>query len=292
MRESCIRCGKCVRVCPSKIFTQPASGGEIGLQGIGSCIVCGHCVAVCPTGSVEHGDFPPQKVHPVDRELLPSPEQVMLLCKARRSNRAFTAKPVPEETLDRILEAAHRAPTASNLQRVAFTLVTDPEKLHAISAFTVGVFASILKKLENPLLKPVLKRIAPQLYGYVPHFKRLISEFDKGNDLILRGATAVILIHTPSESRFGCQDANLAYQNGSLMAEKSRRRPVLHRFRLFGRRTRPEQAAGQNARHIREDTRRNGARHTGVPLSELHRPQGYKCNQIVIHGFVSEFAAY
>lgn len=217
--ESCIRCGKCVRVCPSKIFTQPTSGGEIGLQGIGSCIVCGHCVAVCPTGSVEHGDFPPQKVHPVDRELLPSPEQVMLLCKARRSNRAFTAKPVPEETLDRILEAAHRAPTASNLQRVAFTLVTDPEKLHAISAFTVGVFASILRKLENPLLKPVLKRIAPQLYGYVPHFKRLISEFDKGNDLILRGATAVILIHTPSESRFGCQDANLAYQNGSLMAE-------------------------------------------------------------------------
>ena len=217
--ESCIRCGKCVRVCPSKIFTQPASGGEIGLQGIGSCIVCGHCVAVCPTGSVEHGDFPPQKVHPVDRELLPSPEQVMLLCKARRSNRAFTAKPVPEETLDRILEAAHRAPTASNLQRVAFTLVTDPEKLHAISAFTVGVFASILRKLENPLLKPVLKRIAPQLYGYVPHFKRLISEFDKGTDLILRGATAVILIHTPSESRFGCQDANLAYQNGSLMAE-------------------------------------------------------------------------
>ena len=217
--ESCIRCGKCVRVCPSKIFTQPASGGEIGLQGIGSCIVCGHCVAVCPTGSVEHGDFPPQKVHPVDRELLPSPEQVMLLCKARRSNRAFTAKPVPEETLDRILEAAHRAPTASNLQRVEFTLVTDPEKLHAISAFTVGVFASILRKLENPLLKPVLKRIAPQLYGYVPHFKRLISEFDKGNDLILRGATAVILIHTPSESRFGCQDANLAYQNGSLMAE-------------------------------------------------------------------------
>lgn len=217
--ESCIRCGKCVRVCPSKIFTQPASGGEIGLQGIGSCIVCGHCVAVCPTGSVEHGDFPPQKVHPVDRELLPSPEQVMLLCKARRSNRAFTAKPVPEETLDRILEAAHRAPTASNLQRVAFTLVTDPEKLHAISAFTVGVFASILRKLENPLLKPVLKRIAPQLYGYVPHFKRLISEFDKGNDLILRGATAVILIHTPSESRFGCQDANIAYQNGSLMAE-------------------------------------------------------------------------
>lgn len=37
--------------------------------------------------------------------------------------------------------------------------------------------------------------------------------------MILRNATALILIHTPGNSRFGCQDANLAYQNGSLMAE-------------------------------------------------------------------------
>lgn len=139
----------------------------------------------------------------------------------------------------------------------------------------------------------MLKRIAPQLYGYVPHFKRLISEFDKGNDLILRGATAVILIHTPSESRFGCQDANLAYQNGSLMAESLGVAQFYTGFVCSAVEQRPEQAAGQNARHIREDTRRYGARHTGRSgLSELHRPQGYKCNQIVIHGFVSEFAAY
>lgn len=36
---------------------------------------------------------------------------------------------------------------------------------------------------------------------------------------ILRRATALLIIHTPASNRFGCEDANLAYQNASLMAE-------------------------------------------------------------------------
>ena len=108
-RESCIRCGRCVRVCPSRIFTQEGKGAEIGTVNIATCIACGHCVAACPTSSVLHGMFPPEKVHAIDRSLLPTPEQTLLLIEARRSNRAFTEKPVPADMLERILEAAHRA---------------------------------------------------------------------------------------------------------------------------------------------------------------------------------------
>ncbi|MEG2365362.1 MAG: 4Fe-4S binding protein, partial [Alistipes sp.] len=91
---TCIRCGKCVKVCPSQIFTQ-TDGCAVGIERLETCISCGHCAAVCPTGAIRHLDFPPEKVHPIDRSLLPTPDQLMLLCKARRSNRAFTSAPIP-----------------------------------------------------------------------------------------------------------------------------------------------------------------------------------------------------
>lgn len=217
--DSCIKCGKCVMVCPSKILSQNSNEEPATVVTSKGCIICGHCVAVCPTGSVLHSEFPEDKVHPIDYNLYPTPEQLMFLCKSRRSNRVFSKKPIPAEMLDLILEAAHRAPTASNMQQVSFTLITDPEKIRLITEFTIGVLSSSVKKLNNPFLKPFLKRIMPDAYRYVPLFARLKSELENGNDPIIRKATAVMLIHTPKSNRFGYADANLAYQNGSLMAE-------------------------------------------------------------------------
>lgn len=217
--EKCIHCGKCVRVCPSMILNQEKAGGEIEVLHPKTCIICGHCVAACPTGAVEHADFPAEKVNAFHYKDYPTADQLLLLCRARRSNRAFSEKPVPGEFLDQILEAAHRAPTASNLQQVEFTLVTDPAHLQLITDFTLDVFGKALKKLKNPVLRQLAKWVMPDALKYVGVFERLLQEKSKGNDLILRKAKAVIFIHTPKESRFGCQDANLAYQNGSLMAE-------------------------------------------------------------------------
>lgn len=215
----CIRCGRCVKVCPSMILRQKEKGGEVKVEELQNCIVCGHCAAVCPAGAVEHSGFPSSKVHAFNYADYPAPEQMLLLCEARRSNRAFSAKPVPEKMLQKILEAAHRAPTASNSQKVEFTVVTDPAKLRLITEFTLNVFQSALKKMKNPVFAPLVKWLMPGAFRYVPVFERLLHEDAKGNDLVLRKAVAVIFIHTPQESRFGCQDANLAYQNGSLMAE-------------------------------------------------------------------------
>ncbi|MDL2252431.1 nitroreductase family protein [Odoribacter sp. OttesenSCG-928-J03] len=217
--NTCIQCGKCVKICPAAIFTQEKAGSSVELIHIDDCIQCGHCVAVCPTASILHSEFPQEKVHAIDPALLPSPEQFMLLCKARRSNRAFSSDPVPMEMLDMILEAAHRAPTASNLQQVEFTLITDPEKLKQIADITVNTFSEVASKLQNVFLKPILKLIMPDVYKLLPRLKRLKEEHLQGNDPILRKATTIIFIHTPTKNRFGCQDANLAYQNGSLMAE-------------------------------------------------------------------------
>lgn len=218
-QASCIRCGRCVQVCPSCIFVQEEKNSIVQLVNTPSCIGCGHCVAICPKDAISHNLFPREKVHAFSLQEYPSPEQMMLVCKGRRSNRAFSNKPIPVEALQQIVEAGHRAPTASNLQQVAFTVVTNPEHLRQITEFTINVYRGVLKKLRNPFLKPLIKATIPDAFHYMPVFERLIGAYEKGHDLILRGATAVLLIHTPATCRFGVEDANLAYQNASLMAE-------------------------------------------------------------------------
>lgn len=217
--ETCIKCSKCVRICPATIFIQDTPKSDINTQNIQACIKCGHCVGVCPTSSVVHSVFPRDKVHPINPEELPTPEQTMLLIKSRRSNRAISKKPVPNEMLEQILEAAHRAPTASNMQQVEFTLVTNPQTIQKVIDLVLEIFMEMVKKMENPILKPFLKRIIPDAYKYIKYMYQMKDAREKGGDPILRKATSLLLIHTPKESRFGHADANLSYQNGSLMAE-------------------------------------------------------------------------
>lgn len=206
-QNTCIRCKKCVRICPSALFTlQEDKGIEVNAE---DCISCGHCVAVCPTNSIEHADFPPEKVHTIDRSQLPTADQVELLILSRRSNRAFSKEKVSEELLQRIIEAAHRAPTATNAQEVKMVLVTRPETLKEVSRITIGTFMSIVNLVENPLLKMILKPLMPSGYRYVPVFKRLHEEFERGNDGILRGATAAIFFYTDKKNVSDVRTATL-----------------------------------------------------------------------------------
>lgn len=217
--DKCINCNKCVAICPAEIFITSTTKTP-STEHIEKCIECGHCVAMCPTDAIYHSSFGTDKVHKIDFLNLPQPSQLLELIKARRSNRVFTKKSIPIETLKLIIEAGHRAPTATNAQQVNFTLVTSPQKLHEIGLFTINTFGSMIKKLKNPLLKPIIKMIfGAEVFKYAPIFEQMEKEFAEGNDKILRGATAVIFIHTPIYSTFGREDANLAYQNSSLMAE-------------------------------------------------------------------------
>ncbi|HUC24849.1 MAG TPA: nitroreductase family protein [Streptosporangiaceae bacterium] len=58
--------------------------------------------------------------------------------RARRNVRSYRPDPVPDADLDRIAEAAWRAPSASNRQHWAFIIVTDPEQLRALSTVWRG----------------------------------------------------------------------------------------------------------------------------------------------------------
>jgi len=217
---ACIRCGRCAAVCPSLIFRRERPDGGIAVCEPANCIGCGHCAAVCPAGAVRHSAFPAGRIHAMDRHALPTPEQFELLAASRRSMRNFTERPVPERTLDRIVAAADRAPTATNARALGYAVVTDPARLRAVTEFTLGTFGRIVRLLSHPLVRPWLRPAMPGAYRYVPVFERMQREYaGQGIDRILRGATALLVIHAPKGSRFGAEDANLACQNASLAAE-------------------------------------------------------------------------
>ena len=52
---------------------------------------------------------------------------------ARRNVRSYTDRPIPPADLDRILEAARRAPSGGNRQRWDFVVVTDRAQLQELS---------------------------------------------------------------------------------------------------------------------------------------------------------------
>ncbi|HEY1705078.1 MAG TPA: nitroreductase family protein [Trebonia sp.] len=76
--------------------------------------------------------------------------------RARRNVRTYKPEPVPAADLDRIAEAGWRAPSASNRQHWDFVIVTDPERLKALSTVwrgaghIAGAAAAIALVLPQP----------------------------------------------------------------------------------------------------------------------------------------------
>lgn len=216
--DTCIRCGKCQRVCPAfiPVIEQDAVPS---LRHPEVCIGCGHCVDVCPTGAYVHTDFPADSIHDINRNILPEPESLMELIRSRRSNRTITATPIPQRSLDMIQEAARYAPTAQNSRQVHIHLITDDEALLKVETATINYLMSLARFMLLPPVKAIMRPFLRKLYDEVPALMAMNEQFKKGQHPCICNCTALLILSAPKGYSFGAQDCNLAYQNSSLMAE-------------------------------------------------------------------------
>ncbi len=216
--EKCRRCGRCITVCPSAVFV--GRKGEVPeVKRADSCIACGHCMDVCTGDAIVHSLFPAEMVHDVRTDLLPKPEQVMELLRSRRSNRALTDKPVPEDALQDILEAARYAPTAENSRRVVVTVIQDTAQLQTLEDSVMRFFLFLKKLLMNPIVKPLTKCLLPDLYKEAPELERFEKRWRADERPCSCNGTTLLAFSAPAGYDFAKDDCNLAYQNASLMAE-------------------------------------------------------------------------
>jgi nitroreductase len=166
---------------------------EIGEE---RCIDCGHCVAVCAPGAAILGSMKPEDCAPIIRGLLPTAEQVEHFLKSRRSIRAYKEKPVPRETLAKLIDIARYAPSGHNSQPLHWLVFEDPAEVKRLAGLVVDWMRVAIKDMS-----PTAEFL---------RFDLIIEAWGSGIDRVMRGAPHAIVAHAPADNVFAPQSSPIA----------------------------------------------------------------------------------
>jgi len=206
-QENCKVCGICGHICPRHITETVERNNKkvtiVSQERLDLCMGCGQCAAVCPTGSIQVEGLNPDEFRPVS-ELEIDESQLLTLMEQRRSIRRYKDKPVPREILDRISEAAHRAPTGTSSRTTGVIIIDKPEILKTFSNLVYKIYEGLDKALGNPIARFfVRRRIGQKMFGtlqgfVMPGMRWYIQWYrEKESDEILRDCPALMLFHSP-----------------------------------------------------------------------------------------------
>jgi nitroreductase/NAD-dependent dihydropyrimidine dehydrogenase PreA subunit len=197
-QKKCKRDGLCVKDCPVQViammdkdaFPSPREDAEE------FCIKCGHCVTICPHGALTLSAMSFDACPPLQKDLLPGPETMRQLLRARRSIRQYKKAPVPHDLLEDLIDTARYAPTGSNKQQVYWTVFGDKAEMKRFAAMVIDFIRQNLSGIAD---EAMIRRMS-----------RIITAWDSGEDRILRGAPNLILVHSPGNLPFAPMDCVIA----------------------------------------------------------------------------------
>ena len=163
-QNKCNLCGACVEVC--KDFSLYIKDDKLLVSDspLFGCMACGQCAAVCPTGAiiVEGRTLSPDDfiTQPLKQERA-NYDSLLNLMISRRSIRDFKDKEIPEELIQKILEAAVSAPMGLPPSDVGVLIFRGKEQVRAFSFDFIDELNK-MKKFFSPfmtaLMKPFLKK--------------------------------------------------------------------------------------------------------------------------------------
>ena len=219
--KECIGCKRCVAVCPSFVLDMMEAKSAV-VRGEW-CIGCGHCGAVCPTEAIRHEGGHLDR-HPEKAEASAlSPGVLELLLRERRSVRIYTRDPVPEEVLNKILDAGRYAPTGSNSQNVRYVVLTSPDQIAELQKMTIRFYDKVFSRVRGWLGALLLslvagRKIAEFLRESLPKMEHAKEQIRQGKDRLFYHAPVVILAYAESWDTCSSFNCSVALYNCSLMA--------------------------------------------------------------------------
>lgn len=206
-QEKCNKDGLCAVDCPVGIIQMDKEGDGfpvVATEMAGYCLECGHCVAICPHGALDNSKVPRGACPEIVKELTVNTEQAVQFLRSRRSVRHYKNRPVAKDAIESLIKVARYAPTAGNSQLVQWTVFTDPAQLKTIAAQTVDCLRHIVATQHRAT--------------YPAYFPMILAGWDKGFDVILRGAPSLIVASAPQANPSGLVDVSLALSYLELFA--------------------------------------------------------------------------
>ena len=142
-QDHCIRCGRCISVCPQRILGRHTNGSVDVLHGaLARCIRCGHCVAVCPKAALTLEHIAPSSLPLVEDAPLSDLQRDMLF-KTRRSTRAYKDEPVDRNVLLKALEEARNEKIIGKSQEASLTVTAPAALVATAGSFDPAVFEEL-----------------------------------------------------------------------------------------------------------------------------------------------------
>ena len=206
--DKCSNCGLCVRDCVAGVWRIVNGKPEPVAPDL--CNRCSHCIAVCPRDAILHdGLDAAQAVRAKRADLKPDAYRDIIL--SRRSIRQFRDKTVPREVIERIIDLARYAPTASNDQDVGYIVITDKKTIETAAGNLFGFLGRLYAKTQKGIGKFIVTRtgLSENRYLKVMEYARQ-QNAETGRDFMLYNAPVLMLLHTPKKNRFGTDNSAIA----------------------------------------------------------------------------------
>ena len=134
-KEKCSNCKQCILECGRGYFSVKEDKEVVFNENLKTCNICGHCIAICPEDAIITKDLDdvetfvgidsPQDIVDYDK--------IYKLFRAHRSIRHYKSKKIPKELIEKVFEAMRYAPSASNARSWRYVILSDSEKITALS---------------------------------------------------------------------------------------------------------------------------------------------------------------
>ena len=206
--DRCSNCGLCVRDCVSGVWRIVNGKPEPVAPDL--CNRCSHCIAVCPRDAILHDGLDAAQADRAKRADL-KPDAYRDIILSRRSIRQFRDKAVPRAVIERIIDLARYAPTASNDQDVGYIVITDKKTIEKAAGNLFGFLGRLYEKTQKGIGKFIVTRtgLSENRYLKVMEYARQ-QNAETGRDFMLYNAPVLMLLHTPKKNRFGTDNSAIA----------------------------------------------------------------------------------